>query len=283
MISDESQRVLLMETSASSLVDVTESLNDFRKNETSLSLEVGGYLYIGQYMPFNSRYIDITTAGVANAALSVDVWNGSKWLETVDVRDRTNSFNNSGYLAWRIDRDNTGWIPDDTDDISDLAAGPRIYRFYWIRIKTDTNLGAVSINYLGNLFSTDDDMYSYYPALDNQVTRDQWEPTLSPGTKTDWLEQGFMASEMIVRDLKTRNEIRESGQILDAEIFNTPNIHLQASIIFAGLGRGFEEDKKGAQAMYERAMNLSRKNLDKCIDGDLDGHDRHYRTEFASR
>lgn len=283
MISNESQRVLLLETGASSLVDISDSLNDFRKDTATFSLETSGYLYVGQYMPFNSRYIDITAGSVSGSTLSVDIWNGSEWLATVDVRDRTSGISVDGYLTWRIDRDESGWQCDDTDEMTDLSTGPVIYRFYWLRIKTDINLGAVTINYLGNLFSSDDELYSYYPSLDNQVTRDQWEPTSPAGTKTDWIEQGFMASEMIVRDLKTRNEIRESGQILDAEIFNTPNIHLQAAIIFGGLGRGFEEDRKSALSAYDKAMKLGRKNIDQCIDGKLKASDRVISSKFAKR
>jgi len=88
---------------------------------------------------------------------------------------------------------------------------------------------------------------------------------------------------MIVRDLKTRDELRESGQILDAEIFNTPNTHLQAAIIFGGLGRGFEEDRKTALTAYDKAMKLGRKNLDKNLSGSLDSSDRAVRTSFGVR
>ena len=172
---------------------------------------------------------------------------------------------------------------EDSEDIIGLETAPKIYGFYWVRIKASGDLGAVSVNYTGNKFSNDDEMYSYYPALDNQITRDQWEPTSSPGTKVTWQEQGFMASEMIVRDLKTRDEIRESGQVLDAEIFNTPNTHLQAAIIFGGLGRGFEDDRKVALGAYDKSMKLGRKNLDKNLSGKLDSTDRAVRTSFGVR
>lgn len=283
MISNESQRVLLVAKSGDPILDISDALNDHRADTSTFTLEDTGYIYVGQFLPFNSRYFDVTTANVNTANLSVEIWNGNEFISTVDVRDRTDALQKSGYLTWRIDRDEAGWACDDTDDITELSSGPRIYRFHWLRISTDTTLTAAEINYLGNLFSTDNEMYSYYPALDNQKTRDQWE-LASPGAKTDWLEQGFMASENIVRDLKSRNMILESGQILDAESFNTANIHMQAAIIFAGLGgRGFEEDRKEAQKAYEKSMSLARKNIDRDTDGKLETSDRVWSTTFGSR
>ena len=282
MISDDSQRVLIKENAGASLVDITSTVNDFRTSTHTFTLDTDGFIYVGQYLPFNSRYFDISSPSGGGATLAVEVWNGSQWLPTVDERDRTDAYNSSGYLKYSMDQDEAGWQCSDTDEIDGLENGPQIYKFFWMRISTDTLLGEASVNYIGNLFSSDDELYSYYPALDNQITRDQWDTT-SPGTKVDWLEQGFMTSEMIVRDLKTRDEIRESGQILDAQIFNTPSIHQQAVIIFGGLGRGFEDDKKGAQSAYDKAMKLSKKNLDKWADARLTPSERVFSSTFAKR
>jgi len=168
MISLHSQRVLFSDNAV--LTDFSSELNKYRAEDASFSMIAAeDFIYIGQYTPFNSRYFDVTVASVAGELLTVDVWNGSQWQATVDNLDETGGFANSGYLTWTLDQDESGWAKEDSEDITGLTASPKIYGFYWVRIKASGDLGATTVNYTGNKFSTDDEMYSYYPALDNQI------------------------------------------------------------------------------------------------------------------
>lgn len=288
MISSETQRVLVKPSGATPLVDVSDDLNDFRAGSLALTLEDDGFIYIGQYLPFTARYFDLgTDKNTTAASLNVELWSGDQWLSTVDIRDRTSlsgvPLARSQYLYWRIDRDEQGWTREcESKEIEGLETGPQIYDYYWIRISTDTTLDSVAINHIGNLFSTDDDMYSHYPALDDQNTRNQWDVE-NPGVKTDWLEQGFIAAEVIIRDLKTRNIILEDGQVFDISKFNVASIHKQAHIIYGGLGRGYKDQQEASEKSYQKAMSLGRMNIDKHADGRLSGRERSIRTEFATR
>ncbi len=288
MISSETQRILIKANAAAPLTDVSDDLNDFRAGAISLTLEDDGFIYVGQYLPFVSRYFDLgTDKNATSAVLNVEVWTGDEWLQTVDIRDRTTvsgvPLARSEYLHWRLDRDEEGWIREcESQDIEGLELGPQIYDYYWVRVSTDTTLDSLDINHIGNLFSIDDDMYSHYPELDDQNTRNQWD-VLNPGDKTDWLEQGFIAAEFIIRDLKTRNIILEDGQVFDIFKFNVASIHKQASIIYGGLGRGYKDQIERSEKAYQKAMALGRLNIDKNADGTLRGRERTIRTEFATR
>lgn len=287
MISTETQRVLIKQNGAASLVDHSDALNNFREGSVALTLEDDGYIYIGQYLPFTSRYFDITGVNSISASLNVELWQGDDWQQAIDIRDRTTTSGaplaKNGYIHWRINRDEQGWqCENESQDIPDLSTGPQIYDYYWLRISTSVTLDAITLDHLGNLFSTDSELYSHYPALDNQTTRDQWN-RLNPGTKTDWMEQGFIASEFIIRDLKERNIILEDGQVFDISKFNVPSIHKQANLIYGGLGRGFQDQQDASEKAYQKAMSLARLNIDKAADGRLRGRERLIRTGFATR
>jgi len=287
MISSETQRILYIESTGSDLVDASDDLNNFRDGSVTLALESTGFIYIGQYLPFVSRFFDLETFNASPASLEIDYWSGSEWKNTVDRRDRTvvtgNTLGRSGYLHWRLNRYDTNWTNQcDSNNVSGLESGPQIFDYYWLRIRPTADIDSLTINHIGNLFSTDGEMYSFYPALDNQVTRDQWKRA-APGTKTGWLEQGLMSAEFIIRDLKTRNIILEDGQIFDVSKFNLCSIHKQANIIYTGLGRGFKDQQDATQTAYEDAMKLERLNIDKAADGVLRGRERLIRTGFANR
>ena len=288
MISTETQRILIKSNGAAALTDYSDDLNNFRTGSVSLTLEDDGFIYIGQYLPFSSRYWSISSPlNTISASLSVDLWQGDAWEPALDIRDRTQSSGvplaQSGYLHWRVNRDEQGWQrEDESQDIPELATGPQIYNYYWLRISTDTTLDAITLDHLGNLFSTDAEMYSHYPALNDQTTRDQWD-RLNPGVKTSWLEQGFIAAEFIIRDLKERNIIIEDGQVFDVSKFNLCSIHKQANLIYGGLGRGYVDQQERSEKAYQKAMNLGRLNIDSNADGILRGRERLITTGFARR
>lgn len=287
MISTETQRILIKANGAAPLVDYSDDLNNFRNGSVTFSLEDDGYIYIGQYLPFTSRYFDLGSFNSIAATLNVEIWQGSEWLQTVDKRDRTSSTGiplaQSGYLNWRVNRDEQLWqCEDESQDIPELSTGPQIYDYFWLRISTDTTLDSLEIKHVGNLFSTDAEMYSHYPALDDQTTKDQWD-RLNPGTKTSWLEQGFISAEFIIRDLKERNIILEDGQVFDVSKFNLCSIHKQANLIYGGLGRGYQDQQDRSEKAYQKAMNLGRLNIDSSGDGILRGRERMITTGFAGR
>ena len=287
MISSETQRVFHRFSAASSLSDISPEMNDFREGTFTgaLNTGLGSHLYIGQYLPFVSRYFDVS-GNVGNGSINVEYWDGTDWQQALDIRDGTEGakpFEQSGYLTWTTDRDGTGWSREcESQDVIGLEDSPQIYDFYWIRISFLGASSNITFSFIGNLFSTDDDMYSHYPELDDQNTRNQWD-VLNPGSKTDWIEQGFIAAEVIIRDLKTRNIILEDGQVFDVAKFNVPSIHKQANIIYGGLGRGYQDQIERSEKAYQKAMSLGRMNIDKHADGRLSGRERSIRTEFATR
>jgi hypothetical protein len=226
------------------------------------------YLYMSSYLPFNHRYFDIATANNKTGTLSVDVWYNSAWTAVVDIvdytHDGTQSFGQSGNIVFTIDKDK-GWsTEDDSSDITELAT-TKVYGMYWIRFGFDSATdSACVINYIGNKFCTDTDLYVYYPLFNNSSIKTSFK-----SGKTTWIDQEISASNYIISDLKSRHLMISKNQILNTERFLVPCIHKTAEIIFAGMGQSYLDQKNQAAKSYYDSMNQDNFGLDFNQDGKM--------------
>lgn len=272
------------------LDDQTINLNDFRAGSFAMThVSADDYLYIGTDFPFNSKYFDITTANATTASLVMQQWNGSEWESLVDILDFTDtsgvSFAKSGYITWKTDENESGWsrVVDTREEETDfLLTSAVIFRMYWMRMRWSADITA-TINYIGHKFCNDDELYSIYPDFNNQILRDRWEQGSVAGTKTDWKEQELIASNAIIRDIKSGNIIISDNQILDFELFKDACIHKTAEIIYGGMGSSHRDDETQARKAYLEARQVKRYNVDGNSTGNLDGSEKIKSTGFMRR
>ena len=69
------QRIL--ENTSGSLIDQTLLLNDYRQDTVTLEYNTGEYIYVASEWPFNSKYIDVSTANDQAATLQVQIYDGN--------------------------------------------------------------------------------------------------------------------------------------------------------------------------------------------------------------
>lgn len=277
MISLFNQRVLYDDNGT--LTDISLKVNNYRTGTESFSMVAAeDAIYIGQPLPFGNRHINLGASVNANAAtLSVEYWDGTQWVPALDVIDETGAqpFAQSGYISWKVDRDDSGWQWEEkSKDITELASGPQIYDMYWARIKTSADLQAVDLNFLGHFFNNDDELFSWYPALNNYQLFDAFEPTQASGTKTDWNEQSLMAAEYIINRMMGEGIAITGGQVLDTRKLGNAGIHKTAHIIFSAMGDGYEKDAAIAGNAFEKAFNLKNFGVDADGDGHVDSTER---------
>lgn len=279
MITQHNQRVLYSDNGV--LEDITLKVNNFRDRTYSLAYKTGDYLYIGVDLPFNHKYFDLVTANAIVLQPTIETWDGSEWDLAVDILDETQegttnpdaSLGQSGTISFKTDEDETGWGCDDTKDIPELNSAI-IYNKYWLRISWNANF-TTTINHIGQKFCSDDDLYGFYPDLDNQDLRDCFVRTEPEGTKLDWIEQEIQAVEAITREMRARHILWTPNQILDFEILRNAAIHKTAEIILGALGTAYEENRKLASEKYKEAFNLDKFNVDKNANSNLDcGEDK---------
>lgn len=275
------QRVIFSDNGT--LSDISVEVNDFRSQAQVLPVVAAqDYIYIGSLLPFNHKWIQTSVVNDQASAMSVDIWWSRGWVAAVDLFDLTKSSGvtlaQPGILRFTMNR-LKGWDRElDSADVTGLT-GTNINNYYWIRLSFSADLNAATaLSYIGHKFSDDDDLYAYYPDLNNSVIQGRFE-----AGKTDWNEQHFMAAEIIIRDLRAKDIIFERDQILDYELFLEASVHKVAELIYWAFGSAYADHVTRARQLYTEAMNLKRFNLDINRDGQLTEAERFLSTRFMER
>lgn len=258
--------------------DISESVNDFRTGTAAFAYASGQYLYIGSLLPFNHLYFELGTVNAVAATPTIEMWWNKAWTAAVDVYDGTGGLFTSGRIQWNTDLDE-GWDCEQrSNDVTGLG-GTEIYNMFWLRLSWSATLSVgTTIKYIGQKFSDDDTLFSYYPDLALSNILESFE-----SGKTTWNEQHYMASEQIKKDLIKRSIVSARAQILDPYMFKDAACHKVAEIIYQGLGRPYFDQMKIATARYKEEMDIKYFNVDKNADGRLDACERTTSTTFMGR
>jgi hypothetical protein len=268
------------------LKDYTNELNYFASKTAIIDYTTAtDYVFIGGDLPFNNKYIMVSSPNAATGAQTkVEYWDGTSWVIAIDVNDETASGDKvlaqSGHISWTFDDEKTSWMWDETDEMTSSGLETlKIFGLYWIRLswnKTLTNTTA--LQYIGQKFSEDIDLGSYYPELTLSATKAQFLTG-----KTDWNDQQFIAADNICRDLQVKGIIKHKNQILDWHMFTEASIHKVAEIVFLAFGNDFQENRKAAQQYYNQAMKTITPKIDRNNNAILDLDEKLVRTGFMSR
>jgi hypothetical protein len=274
----QDQRVIY--SNNGTLSDISVNICNFRSgSETFDYTTAEDYLFIGSFLPFNHKHIDIGTANDQAAVASVSIWDGTAWNAAVDVIDQTAlagaSLAQDGILSWSTDIDE-GWTREqESKDVTGLT-GTNIYNMYWVRLAWDATLNAsTALKFIGQKFSSDADLYDIYPDLDNTTLRASFE------SGTDWEEQHYIAAQHIARDLKKDHSILSADQIIDFDLFKETSVHATAAIIYWGLGQ--ETKHAMAKDAYKTNLKMGFLNLDYNQDGRINPAERTIIQGYLSR
>lgn len=278
-MSIQAQRVIWEDDTT--LKDISVDMCDFRQGEQTIEIVAADdRIYLGSFLPFNHRWIDIGTANSNASAVTVEIWWSEDWTAAVDVIDETSSSGvalaQDGYLRWNTEIER-GWDKErESEDVTGLT-GTSIYNMYWVRLTYSADFSAgTSLKYIGHKFADDDTLYGYYADLQNTTIQDAYE-----SGKTDWNEQHYMAAQEIIKDLRTRNIVVSADQILDPELFEIAAVHKAAEIIYRGMGSEFRQDKSDARKAYNEAISRRYFNIDLDGDARLDSAERIIQTSLT--
>lgn len=265
------------------LTEITKQANDYKAGSYEFSyVTAQDYIYIGSDLPLNHLYFKVgTTVNLVAATTTVEVWNGRAWVAAVNVSDQTNALAQSGFIEFIPDRDE-GWENESTnykgEQITGLT-GVVIYDLYWHRISFSATLTAlVDIDWVGNLFSTDNDLYAEYPVFNSSTLKGAFETS-----KTTWEEQHVRAAEMVIKDLKKKQIIVGPGQILVREDYRLASVSKAAQIIFTAMGDDYVDDLASAKAEYDARLDASIHQVDRDNDAILDEKEKFVRSGFMTR
>lgn len=254
------------------LSDYTVQLNNFRSQTVTMPFTASqDYLYIGSRLPFNHLHFDVSTANNVASAVSVDLWWASAWHAALDVIDATAtsgvSLAQSGVISWVPDS-NKGWDAWGRNDTENGLQTLNIFDLYWCRIKWSvTLLNTTALKFIGQKFATDDQLYTYYPNLNQADLKAAYGNSPS---KVDWNEQHYAAAREIASELERTRVLLTRDQILDVNLFQEAGIHKCAELIYQGMGKDYRQQMQDARAAFKNALALKSLRLDKDADATLD-------------
>jgi hypothetical protein len=258
--------------------DLTTSLVDFRSGVSAFPYTSGQYLYVGSFMPFNNLWFEVGTANTNATTVSVSNWFGNSWVPAVDIRDESAGLTATGRLSWSTDR-LKGWDREQTSEDVDGVTSFKIYWKYWARISWSNAMsGSTSLRYVGQKFSTDTILATYYPDLGNADLKSGFAVG-----KTNWDDQHYMAAEAIIADLKRGDIIVSGSQILDWMMFQEASCHKVAEIVYKAFGQPYFEQLKQARADYLSAKKVNFNTVDLNQNGNIDPAERYFSTSFLTR
>lgn len=267
-----------------SITDLTPDLNNYHLGNFVLDdfAFAEDYIYIGNIAPFNHFYLKMATANTENLSIDVQYWSGSQWRSVVEVIDETSGLTESGFITFVPDRDHA-WIMSDTNGTGQTITGlsnVTIYDKYWIRLVLSANPSVTtSLSWIGQKFSTDEDLGSEYPELLSTNVKTSFE-----AGKVDWEEQHVRAAEIIVAELIKAKVIFSKNQILERHTFMLPSVSKVAEMAYMNFGDDFSDQAQTARAEFKSRIQKGIYDVDSNSDAELDTFETHSSQQgFMSR
>lgn len=263
------------------LTDASIDMNNLHGgtlNKTIVASE--DYIFVGSRFPFNSFYLDINQGNENSGTISVEYWDGDRWRSCVEVLDETNGFSQSGHIVFTPNRDYL-WNRDHTNYNNEQVLGLEdvvIYDKCWARISISSDTTATIFNWVGDIFATDDDIYSEFPEFSLTNTKTSFE-----SGKTNWFEQIRLASKLVVDELALKNIIIGSEQILNYRDYTLACVSKVAEIIFGSFGDDYIEQRVQARNEFQRRITKSRHKVDLNGDAIESMHEVVNKTGFMGR
>jgi len=247
--------------------DHTRELNDYHGNTVTIADDTKA-LYISSLYKMNHIYFDITTPETSARSYKIELWDGSEFSEVADKIDETYGATQSGFLHWTPDPDE-GWSRVDTDDMTAATDFDdiRIFGRYWTKITFTGITDGLEINWIGSLFSKDEDL------------EDEFYDLTTTGVKTalgvtDYMNKHVRASEIIINELQSRELIQDDSQLLLRTDYRPAAVQKVAAMIFNELGDAYIDQKEAAKKEFYARLKTVKPAIDLNGDGRADAGER---------
>jgi len=241
----------------STITEITKEINKYKSDTYLLTMTSGDAIYLGVDFPLNHFFVKMgDVVNEEDVEMTVSHWTGDGWAEAANLNDYTYSLSESGFVEFTPDKDDE-WHRQDTNDsgsaIDDLSS-ITVYDKYWVKVQFSGSLdAAIELKWIGNKFSDDDDLFSEYPIFNDTTFLTGYQTG-----KTNWEEQQVKAADLIIQDLKRKNIILGSEQILDRNLLMPAAVSKVAELIFNAFGNDYRQQKLDAASEYAKRIDLSK-------------------------
>jgi hypothetical protein len=246
------------------LVDASATLS--KSNDAAFEFSYGedNWFYIGSRLPFNNFFIKVVEANDVETEIKIENWTNRQWRPVVDIIDGTDSLAKSGVIEFTPDREyswertNTNYLSDKIPELKDVV----VYDKYWLRFGfNDALTPDMSVSFIGNLFSNDEDLKVEYPDLMRANVLEAFEKD-----KEDWEKQHIKAADIVIKDLIDMGVIQDKGQVLNWRDYTDAAIHKVAEIVFNSFGDDYTDNSVAARREYQDRISKRIHRVDRDRD-----------------
>lgn len=260
--------------------DLSVALNNYASGTKAISFVASeDAIYIGSRLPFNHIYFKLSSPSSTSVSMSVQYYDGTAWVNTVELIDETSGFSSSGFVQFTPDRQKN-WMMRSTNYAGESVLGLTsvvVYDLYWVKVTFSGDFDA-TLAWVGNLFSNDSDLGVEYPDLVRPSTIANYKPG-----KTNWEEQHVRAAQILIDDLVNKNVICGAGQILDWREFTNASIHKVAEFAFNAFGDDYIENVVSARKEYNERLSRRLNRIDRNNDAVETASEHHQTLGYFTR
>lgn len=230
--------------------DRTKELNNYHGD--TIVLSTASAIYISSFFKFNHLYFDLDAPETVQVSdVKVSLCDGSSFNEAADLIDETYGFTRSGFITFTPGKSQV-WTSAETSQISELSS-VELNQRYWIKI--EGTFTALEINWIGNLFTDDNDIKDEFYDL---CSADMFA---AMGTD-DHLAKHIRAAELIVNQLKTGNIIYDQGALLSRSDYRPASTMKVAEMIYMQLGSAYVDQMNNCRKEVSDRMSKTQPKLD---------------------
>ena len=264
------------------LTDITKKVENYKSGTFAFNYVAGeDCFYIGSDLPLNHLFFKFQTLNLVPATVSVEYWSEGSWTPVVDIMDETDGFTSSNYIEFTPNKQ-AFWRRESTNDqgqsIPDLIS-VSIYDQFWIKVTLSVDLTpGTTLSWVGNLFSNDLDLFAELPSLNRPALMSHFQ-----SGKTNWEEQHVRAADLLIKELKNRNIIRDPGQILRREDYRLASVSKCAQVIFTALGDDYVDDAVRAASEFKARVDSATPVIDQNMNAIPEVQEKLQKMGFISR
>jgi len=246
-----------------SMTDYSIILNDYQRDELTLVLPVGEFIYVGLYKPFNTLYWEfIEPSSETTTLMNLEIYNGEIWQAVDNFLDETINGTRSGFIGWKK---RNGWGPSTIQNDN----------LYWVRFSFTEEFSA-KIRAINILFSDDNDLRGELQSLDKYLA--QGQKSFAPSHQS--------VRNDIVQTLRNKGKIKygkgcsslekiTKWDLLDIDEVKTASKYFVLEKIFwqasSAPNDKFSERQNQSKGMAEKAFDLLYLSLDENNSGKESG------------
>lgn len=244
-------------------VNYSSEAGNFKRDNFTITMDTDDFIYIGYHKSINAVYMYMSQTNTLGGTLTAEYSNDQATWSPLEICDDTKNMSRSAFITW--DR------PSDAGEITVDGQAK-----CWVRLATDTLQSEVVVEALNLVFSDDNDVCEFEPAL--------LDACFYQNGQTSHIFKHVAAKSYIMSRLRSLGYINQTADgkeeinewdVLDIYQLKLASVYYTISQIYFNLSDDPEDQYwskyKVYESRFEEAFALGRLDIDTNDNGQVDG------------